>query len=152
MKSYQQAPCGVVKKTGRKRETSPYDPYKRKARGKETRPGSCQNPSKTARARADAREVKVKGQGQQWNGQLFRRAKPSRYEEAGAGADELIRILGGKRERDRRTWAYYCYHHNIEILLDKAYEIASRYRQGEIQNPVTAFQRWLKRSFGKEAV
>jgi len=76
----------------------------------------------------------------------------SRYRLAGAGAEELIKILGGKRERDRRTWAYYCYHHDIEILLDKAYEIASRYRQGEINNPVTAFQRWLKRSFGKEAV
>ena len=70
-----------------------------------------------------------------------------RYAEAGAAADELIALLGGSPERDRGTWAYYCYHHDIEIILDKAHEIASRHRQGELRNPVTAFQRWLQVSF-----
>ena len=70
---------------------------------------------------------------------------------AGSAADELIAILGGNRKNDRGTWGYYCYHHDIGIILDKAHEIASRHRQGELRNPVTAFQRWLQRSYGKEA-
>ena len=39
MKSYQQAPSRKSKKAGRKREGSPFNPYKRKARGKENNPG-----------------------------------------------------------------------------------------------------------------
>ena len=97
-----------------------------KGKGKETRPGYLCNPPRP-RGRA-------------------------RYAEAGAAADELIALLGGSPDRDRGTGAYYCYHHDIEILMDKAYEIASRHRQGELRNPVTAFQRWLGRTYGKEAV
>ena len=97
-----------------------------KGKGKETRPGSCKNPLRP-RGRA-------------------------RYAEAGAAADELIAILGGNKGNDRGTWAYYCYHHDIDIILDKAHELASRHRQGELKKPVTAFQRWLQRSYGKEAV
>ena len=130
MKSYQQAPWRKAKKAGRKREGSPYDPYKRKARGKETRPGSCQNPSKTACARAGAAGV-------------------SRYRVAGAAARELIKILGGNRENDFRTWAFYCYHHDIEDILDNARYFASCHRQGEIENPITAFQGWLQEEFPK---
>ena len=96
-----------------------------KGKGKETRPGCFSIP---LRPRACAR-----------------------YAEAGAAADELSAILGGSQERDRGTWAYYCYHHDTEIVLDKAREIASRFRQGELKNPVTAFQRWLQRSYGREA-
>ena len=95
-----------------------------KGKGKETRPGSCKNPLRP-RARA-------------------------RYAEAGAAADELIAILGGIKENDHGTWAYYCYHHDIGIILDKAHEIASRFRQGELKNPVTAFQRWLQRNYGRD--
>ena len=40
MKSYQQSPSRKSKKAGMKREGSPYDPYKRKARGKENNPGA----------------------------------------------------------------------------------------------------------------
>ena len=36
-------------------------------------------------------------------------------------------------------------------VADKAHEIASQFRQGELRNPVTAFQRWLQRSYGREA-
>jgi len=39
VKSYQQAAVMKSKKSGMKREGSPYDPYKRKARGKENNPG-----------------------------------------------------------------------------------------------------------------
>ena len=74
-----------------------------------------------------------------------------RYAEAGAAADELIAILGGKHKNDRGTWGYYCYHHDIETILEKAREIASRHRQGELKWPIRAFQRWLQRSYGKEA-
>ena len=96
-----------------------------KGKGKETRPGCFSIPLRP-RGRA-------------------------RYAEAGAAADELIDILGGNRRNDRGTWAYYCYHHDIETLLEKAREIASRHRQGELKWPIRAFQRWLQRSYGKEA-
>ena len=39
-KSYQQSPSRKSKKAGMKREGSPYNPYKRKARGKENNPGA----------------------------------------------------------------------------------------------------------------
>ena len=131
-KSYQQPPSGRVKKREGKSETSPYNPYKRKGKGKEARPGCYKQP---LRPRARARQ----GVG-------------SRYAEAGAAADELVAILGGRPEKDRGTWAFYCYHHDIEIILDKAYELASRKRLGEIMDTVTAFQHWLQESYGKEAM
>ena len=111
-----------------KKRKSPFTPLRVKAKGKETRPGCFSIP---LRPRACVR---------------------GRYAESGAAADELIALLGGSPAHDRGTWAYYCYHHDIEILMDKAYEIASRHRQGELRNPVTAFQRWLGRTYGKEAV
>ena len=111
-----------------------------KGKGKETRPGSCKNPPRP-RARAYAREVEVGGQGRQRN--------VSRYRVAGAAADELIDILGGNKGNDRGTWGYYCYHHDIETILEKAREIASRHRQGELKWPIRAFQRWLQRSYGR---
>ena len=110
-----------------KKRKSPCTPLRVKAKGKETRPGCFSIPLRP-RGRAGGR-----------------------YAEAGAAADELIALLGGSPERDRGTWAYYCYHHDIEILMDKAHEIASRHRQGELKHRVTAFQRWLIRNFGKEA-
>ena len=124
-------PFRAVKKTERKVS---------KGKGKETRPGSCKNPPRP-RARAGAREVEVEGRGRQRN--------DSRYRLAGAAADELIDILGGNKENDRGTWGYYCYHHDIETILEKAREIASRHRQGELKWPIRAFQRWLQRSYGR---
>ena len=111
-----------------KTRKSPCTPLRVKAKGKETRPGSCQNAPRP-RGRARAR---------------------GRYAEAGAAADELIAILDGSRRNDRGTWAYYCYHHDIEIILDKAHEIASLRRQGDLDNPVTAFQHWLQVSYAKD--
>ena len=111
-----------------------------KGKGKETRPGSCKNPPRP-RACAHAHEAKSKVEGEQ--------RKISRYRVAGAAADELIDILGGNKENDRGTWGYYCYHHDIETILEKAREIASRHRQGELKWPIRAFQRWLQRSYGR---
>ena len=129
-----------------KLSTGPFQAVKKperkvgKGKGKETRPGSCQNPPRP-RARAGAREVEVEGRGRQRN--------VSHYQLAGAAADELIDILGGNKGNDRGTWGYYCYHHDIETILEKAREIASRHRQGELKWPIRAFQRWLQRSYGR---
>ena len=133
MKKLSTAPFRAAKKTERKVG---------KGKGKETRPGCFSIPLRP-RACAHAHEAKSKVEGEQ--------RKISRYRLAGSAADELIAILGGNRKNDRGTWGYYCYHHDIGIILDKAHEIASRHRQGELRNPVTAFQRWLQRSYGKEA-
>ena len=133
MQKLSTAPFRAAKKTERK---------VCKGKGKETRPGSCKNPPRP-RACAGAHEVEVEGRGLQRN--------VSRYRLAGAAADELIDILGGNKGNDRGTWGYYCYHHDIETLLEKAREIASRHRQGELKWPVRAFQRWLIRNYGREA-
>ena len=121
-----------------KKRKSPCTPFRVKAKGKETRPGCFSIPLRP-RACAHAHEVKVRGEGEQ--------RKIPRYRLAGAAADELIDILGGNRKSDHGTWAYYCYHHDIETILEKARELKSRYRQGELKNPVTAFQKWLQRSY-----
>ena len=80
-----------------------------------------------------------------------RAAQKSRYKEAGGAADELIDILGGNRKNDHGTWAYYCYHHDIERILEEAREYRKKYERGKIRNPITAFQRWLIRNYGREA-
>jgi len=120
--------AGCTKKREAKKRTSPYNPYREKAKGKETSPGSCENPlSPRARARDGV----------------------GRYRLAGGAAEELVEILGIRRDaNDVRLWAFYCYHFDIERIMDKAYECASMARQGELRNPVTAFQHWLGTEFG----
>ena len=120
-----------------KKRKSPCTPLRVKAKGKETRPGCFSIPLRP-RACAHAHEVEVEGRGRQ--------RKISRYRLAGAAADEIIETCFGTDD-DRDLWAYYCYHHDIETILEKARELKSRSRQGEIRNPVTAFQRWLQVSF-----
>ena len=133
-----------------------------KGKGKETRPGCFSIPLRP-RACATVGGIVLNAPQRKSNENLVlnplrraRRSRPttgaSRYRIAGAAADELIAILGGDHARDHGIWAYYCYHHDIGIVLDKAYEIASRHRQGELKNPVTAFQKWLGRNFGRDAV
>ena len=132
------SPLGGVKKAARKVS---------KGRGKEIIPGSCKNPLSP---RVGARALVASGRPDGLP--TARNARPSRYRLAGAAAEELIKILGAKPTDDnRRLWAYYCYHHDIEIIFEKAYQYASEYRQGEIKKPVTAFQRWLNASFGRGA-
>ena len=135
------APFRTAKKTERKVS---------KGKDKETRPGSCKNPP---RPRAHAREELASFASGRPDGlPTARCARNSRYHEAGAAADELIAILGGNLRNDRGTWGYYCYHHDIETILEKAREIASRHRQGELKWPIRAFQLWLQRSYGKEVM
>ena len=78
--------------------------------------------------------------------------KRTRYHEAGAAADELIEILGGNHERDHGIWAFYCYHFNIEDIIEAAHRIKSEWQQHEFRDPITKFQRWLQESFPKEAL
>ena len=151
MQKLSTAPFRAAKKTERKVS---------KGKGKETRPGCFSIPLRPhARAKVGGDVLGAPQRKSNENHVLnplrrARRSRPttgaSRYRMAGAAADELIAILGGNSGRDRGTWAYYCYHHDIEIILDKAHEIASRFRQGELRNPVTAFQKWLKRAYGRE--
>ena len=121
-----------------KKRKSPCTPFRVKVKGKETRPGCFSIPLRP-RACAHAHEAKAKVEGEQ--------RKISRYQIAGAAADEIIETCFGTDD-DRDLWAYYCYHHDIETILEKARELKSRYRQGEIRNPVTAFQKWLNKSYG----
>ena len=125
-----------------KKRKSPCTPFRVKAKGKETRPGCFSIPLRP-RGRAQAHEVKVRGEGEQ--------RKIPRYRLAGAAADELIDILGGNRKSDHGTWAYYCYHHDIEKILEEARAIAKRHKRGKLKWPVRSFQHWLKKNYGREA-
>ena len=114
-----------LKKAEGKKRKSPCTPYREKGKGKEIKPGFM-NESISPRACA----------------------KSELYSIAGAAADELIRILNpSDRSGSRKLWAYYCYHHDPEIIIDKAYECASCARQGELRSAVAAFQHWLSNSF-----
>ena len=141
------SPFGTAKKTARKVS---------KGKGKEIIPGSCKNPlsprvGKELASFASGRPNGLPTARCARTLPTARNARPSRYRLAGAAAEELIKILGAKPTDDnRRLWAYYCYHHDIEIIFEKAYQYASEYRQGEIKKPVTAFQRWLSRTYGCE--
>ena len=130
MRKLSTGPFRTIKKTERKVG---------KGKGKETRPGCFSIPLRP-RACAHAHEAKAKVEGEQ--------RKISRYRLAGAAADEIIETCFGTDD-DRDLWAYYCYHHDIETILEKARELKSRSRQGEIRNPVTAFQKWLNASYGR---
>ena len=153
MQKLSTAPFWAAKKTERKVS---------KGKGKETRPGCFSIPLRP-RGRAKVGGIVLNAPQPTTNADSFRSGcgglgtvRPStgtsRYRLAGAAADELIAILGGNKGNDRGTWAYYCYHHDTETILDKAHEIASQHRQGELKWPIRAFQRWLQRSYGKEAV
>ena len=138
VKSYQQGRGRNAKKAERKVG---------KGKGKETIPGSCKNPlSPRGRAREGLASF---ASGRPDGLPTARYARNSRYHEAGAAADEIIETCFGTDD-DRNLWAYYCYHHDIETILEKARELKSRFRQGELKNPVTAFQRWLTRTYGCE--
>ena len=82
----------LSKKTEMKRRKSPCTPLRGKAKGKETRPGSFQNPPRP-RGRALTREEQQK-----------------RFEAAGIAAMEIISIIGSY-QRDFGTWAKILYRH-----------------------------------------
>ena len=125
-------PRQIAKEKGNEKETfPPTTPYRVKAKGKESKPGVLKNPFKSARARTCAK---------------------SRYHEADLCAQELMDVLGSTSRADHRLWAFYCYHHDHDIILDMAYAYASMQRQGEIRNAVSAFQAWLTKSFAEGGV
>lgn len=117
------------KKAEGKRESFPQAPIKRKGKGKETSPGYMSNPL-SPRARAS------------------RRVQVCSYREAGDRARQLCDILGlGASHRNYessfRLWSKYCRYYPWYPISEKAFELASKQRQGEIRNAITAFQHWL---------
>lgn len=80
------------------------------------------------------------------------RTHMERYREAGAAARELMSILHVCSNDDFHLWAWYCYHHDIGVIMERAHRCASEHRQNELRNPVTAFQKWLTDSYGEGGV
>lgn len=129
--SYQHALLRI-KESGRK-ETFPLcTPYREK-KGKETTPSFL---GKLSAPRARTREGLTKSR---------------RYRLAGAAASEIIETCFGSPD-DHALWAkvIYDYPEALETILDKARELSSRWRQNELRNPVTAFQKWLGKNFPKK--
>jgi len=98
MKSYQQPPLGVAKKTGRKREKSPCTPYKRKARGKESKPGAL--------------------------GTCLPRATRVRAHVRAAVGDALAAFCGtrGPAPSDEALWANFAWRFGYDALLEAVYQ------------------------------
>ena len=132
MQKLSTVPLSAPKKSGTKREAPPCTPCKRKARGKETRPGSYENPPRP-RGRALTREEQQK-----------------RFEEAGIAASEIVSIIGSY-QRDFRTWAKILYRHieNKTQIIEMAYKYFGEQKVGELTSAVTRFQKYLNDNFPK---
>ena len=122
----------LSKKTEMKRRKSPCTPLRGKAKGKETRPGSFQNPPRP-RGRALTREEQQK-----------------RFEEAGIAAMEIISIIGSY-QRDFGTWAKILYRHIEQktLIVEMAYKYFGEQKVGELSDAVTRFQKFLNDNFPK---
>ena len=124
MKKLSTAPAGGTKKTGMKRERSPYYPLKRKARGKENKPGA---PGTGLSARGRGRE-------------------PFRQIGVAAAVEDALRVFHGTRRNpefdkrpdrdpcDERLWANFAWEFGYGTLMELVYRGQSEMRQR--QNPV----------------
>ncbi len=123
------------KKSEGEKRNSPCTPYREKGKVKEQYRVSYETrSSKTAQARTRVRARHL--------------PCTCTYQEAGEAAAEIISRCFGNWFNDHGNWAFYCRHFNRAIILEKAYTYASRHRQGEVRDPVTAFQSWLKSEYG----
>ena len=68
-------------------------------------------------------------------------------EEAGWAAQHIIETVLHAPQSNHRLWSAFCLYNNPEDIIHLAYEYASYDRQGEIDNPVTAFQAKLNKSY-----
>ena len=114
--SYQQSLRSSVKKTGMKREHSPYVPYKRKARGKENNPGAlstglsaCVGAGACERIRA--REAMCKRM-------IEAAVKTALVTLGGTRRNPLFDRQPGKDPCDERLWANFAWEFGYEKLLD----------------------------------
>ena len=126
------APFAASKKSGMKRENPPCTPYKRKARGKEANRDYLRNPVQS-RAGAYARVKEPP-----------RTCSP---EEAGWAAQHIVETVLHAPQSNHRLWSSFCLYNDPEDIIHLAYEYASYYRQGEVANPVTAFQAKLNKKY-----
>ena len=132
MQKLSTGPFSASKKSGTKRENPPCTPCKRKARGKEANRDYLRNP---AQSRACA-HVRVK--------EPPRACSP---EEAGWAAQHIIETVLHAPQSNHRLWSAFCLYNDPEDIIHLAYEYASYYRQGEVANPVTAFQAKLNKKY-----
>ena len=127
-------PFSASKKSGMKRENPPCTPYKRKARGKEANRDYLRN-LVPAQSRAGA-YARVK--------EPPRACSPA---EAGWAAQHIIETVLHCPQKNHRLWSAFCLYNDPEDIIHLAYEYASYYRQGEVANPVTAFQAKLNKKY-----
>ena len=113
-----------------KKRPSPQTPYRVKAKGKETRTGCFTTDYKNAPARVRQKK---------------------RYDDSGDAAYECVHVVHGSFAEHFRFVAKIVYRNFEERgrIIDKAYELASRERQGEIHCALSAFLRWLDRNYPK---
>ena len=72
------------------------------------------------------------------------------WSEACLAADQAIDLLGGK-QKDRGIWVWYCSYIGTDCFLNLAFEIASCVQQGELRDPVKAFQKRLQEILPKDS-
>jgi len=132
---------GSKKREGKERPSPLASPYREKGKGKE----QCLDAKASLQYRAHVRGQARVG--------VCTWSKRRRYDEAGAAADEITATCFGS-EDDHNKWAARMYEYPLAIglFLEKAHECKSRFRNGEIDNPVTAFQSWINRNYPRKEV
>lgn len=135
MQKLSTSPSQDVKERGNEKETFPPSPPIEKKQGaKEIKTGlfTRQDPSKPrARARTCVKEP-------------TRACSPA---EAGWAAQHIVESVLRCPQSNRRLWAAFCLYNNPDDIIQLAYDYASYGRQGEVNNPVTAFQAKLNEKY-----
>ena len=68
-------------------------------------------------------------------------------EEAGWAAQHIVETVLHAPQSNHRLWSSFCLYNDPEDIIHLAYEYASYYRQGEVANPVKAFQAKLNKKY-----
>ena len=141
-------PVSVPKKAGRKREGSPYDPYKRKARGKENKPGAL---GSGLSARAGGR-VSCACAGERrklWRDPYRKRAIEQAVRETvaklhGTWRNPAFDGQGEKDPCDERLWANFAHATGDEKALQELTRQAlSDFRASAVARPASELPRIL---------
>ena len=133
------APFRAAKKSGTKRELSPYDPYKRKARGKENNPGSL-GTGLSARERgcACAKRDVYRKRAIEW---AVRETLEKRH---GTRRNPAFDGQGWKDPCDERLWANFAHATGDEKALQELCRRAlSEYRASTVPKPVSELPKIL---------
>ena len=142
------APFSLPKKSGTKRELSPYDPYKRKARGKENNPGSLGTGLSARERGCVARGCAcAKRKRDVYRKRAIEWAVRETVEKMhGTRRNPAFDGQGWKDPCDERLWANFAHATGDEKALQELCRAAlSEYRASTVPKPVSELPKILSR-------